>query len=148
MQFFHPGKSVSKLKKLIVLWLPALSWMGLIFFLSSRPGLRVAEGDADLVSRKFAHIGEYAILFLLLRRALKGSFFWSENAVLAVAASLSLVYAATDELHQSFVPLREGRAADILFDFLGIVLGLLVARFRVCGGWILGRTRSLRKQRS
>ncbi len=115
-----------QLRKLVSLWLPALLWMGLIFYLSSRPGLKVAEGPADFWTRKPAHVGEYAILFLLFFRALKGSFPWGRREVYLSAGAFSFFYAAFDELHQLFVPLREGKLTDLVFDLLGIVVGALL----------------------
>lgn len=117
------------LQKSIFLWLPALFWAGLIFYLSGRPGLKVAEGAADFFTRKLAHIGEYSILFLLLFRALRGSFSWSVRAILWGAGLFSFFYAVTDEVHQIFVPLREGRITDLFFDLLGIVAAFLIIRF-------------------
>jgi VanZ family protein len=104
--------------------------MGFIFYLSGRPGLKVAEGTADFLSRKLAHIGEYAALYLLLLRALKRSFSWEASLPLfLVAGTFSFLYAVSDELHQSFVPLREGKVGDLFFDLLGILAGFLAVRF-------------------
>jgi len=46
------------------------------------------------------------------------------------------MYAITDELHQSFVPSREGSVWDVLLDTTGGAFGLLFL-------WILGRWRKL-----
>src|SRR3989338_5338985 len=66
--------TVQRFFRLILLWLPPILWMGVIFFLSNQPGLKITEGPLDFLMRKMAHVGEYAILFLLLYRALRGSF--------------------------------------------------------------------------
>ena len=46
------------------------------------------------------------------------------------------LYAATDELHQLFVPTREGTIRDVLIDTTGAAIGLFVVwailQFRVC----------------
>ncbi|MEX0887759.1 MAG: VanZ family protein, partial [Patescibacteria group bacterium] len=62
-----------QLKKFLFLWLPVLAWAGLIFYLSSIPNLAVGEGEIDFLTRKPAHIAEYAVLFILIFRALRGS---------------------------------------------------------------------------
>lgn len=103
--------------------------MGLIFYLSGWPGLRITEGPLDFWTRKPAHVIEYAILFLLFVRAIEGSFSWRRWEVYIGAGIPSFLYALTDELHQLCVPLREGKAVDIGFDFLGIVLAALVLHF-------------------
>jgi VanZ family protein len=103
------------------LWLPVLFWAGLIFTLSSIPSLDTGLGTADLVLRKCAHAAEYAILGALLQRAVRRE---------PLAVLLGSVYAATDELHQSFVTGRQGSALDWLLDTGGVVVGvLLFARF-------------------
>jgi VanZ family protein len=102
-------------------WLPVVVWAGVIFALSSIPALGTGLGGWDVLLRKLAHITEYAVLAFLLRRAL--------SAPWAFAAAV--LYAISDEIHQSFVRGREGRLRDVLIDAVGIVLGLLAARRRV-----------------
>jgi len=101
-----------------------LLWMALIYYLSSKPGLAIGEGAVDFCTRKPAHMAEYAVLFLLLFRAIKGSSSWKEWEICIGAGILSFLYALTDEFHQSLVPLREARWYDLGFDLLGIVVGL------------------------
>lgn len=103
--------------------------MGFVFFLSAQPGLKIAEGAADFCTRKPAHMAEYAILFLLLFRALKASFRWIFWESAAGAGVLAVIYAITDEFHQSLVPLREARWYDLVFDLLGIALGIVFLRW-------------------
>jgi VanZ family protein len=91
--------------------------MGLIFGLSAIPSLSSGLGTWDLVLRKGAHMTEYAILAVLLWRALR-----NELAALAVA----IAYAGTDELHQTFVRGRHGSPVDAAIDALGAAIGLLV----------------------
>lgn len=85
--------------------------------------------------RKGAHLTEYAILSLLVWRALRkptpqDSRPWNwQPAVLAVL--IAGAYAATDEFHQSFVPSREGRWQDVLIDTTGAALGMI--GLRLCG---------------
>ena len=43
---------------------------------------------------------------------------------------IGLVYAATDEIHQSFVPGRSPDAADWVADALGVVVGSFVLYLR------------------
>ena len=103
--------------RLLSLWLPVVLWAGVIFAFSSIPSLGTGLGTWDLVLRKCAHMTEYAVLAILLRRALG-----SELAALAIA----IAYAVTDELHQAFVPGRHGSPVDVAIDGIGAALGLLV----------------------
>jgi VanZ family protein len=44
---------------------------------------------------------------------------------------IAILYAVTDEIHQHFVPGRDGRATDVLIDAAGVVVGVcLVAAAR------------------
>ena len=87
------------------LWLPVAAWCALIFFLSSLPDLSSGL-EYDYPLRKLGHALEYGVLFALTRRALGGS---SDRA----AAVFCVLYAASDEWHQSFVPGRCGCAGDV-----------------------------------
>ena len=101
----------------LLLWLPVVLWAGLIFGLSSLPDLGTGLGTWDLVLRKIAHFCEYAILGALLLRALG-------RAELAVAAGVA--YAATDELHQHFVPGRHAAFRDVAIDAAGVLAGVVL----------------------
>lgn len=101
-------------------WLPVLAWAGLIFALSSIPSLKSGLPEpGDFVLRKLGHMVEYAVLALLLRRALWAHGLDQERNGIPTAA-LALLYAVLDEYHQSFVPGREGSPRDVLIDALGI----------------------------
>lgn len=106
-----------------------LGWMAVIFFFSSLSGKQTA-GPPPLwyfIERKGAHVFEYGLLMLLSFRYLLLSYRReSYNKILVVAAFFSLMYGATDELHQFFVPLRGARFSDVLIDGLGILLMSLV----------------------
>jgi len=110
------------------LWLPVAAWAALIFALSSIPSLGTGLGTWDLVLRKLAHVGEYAILGALLLRALG-------RQRLAAAFALGVAYAVTDEYHQTFVEGRSGTATDVAIDAAGVALGILAwRRLRRVGG--------------
>ncbi len=104
-------------------------WMGVIFFFSSMPGA-VSGTDmpfALLLERKGAHVFEYFVLVLLSLNAFrlaypKERFGYS----LILSATLSLLYAFSDETHQLFVPGREGKLSDVGIDAIGIAIGVIV----------------------
>lgn len=109
--------------------------MGLIFYLSSRPGLGTGLGTWDVVLRKLAHVTEYAILAVLLSMT-----FTQEGASARGALFGALVgggiYAISDELHQTFVPDRHGSPIDVLIDTVGLALG---------AGWIYRRNAHMKQ---
>jgi len=101
------------------LWLPPLLWAAVIFALSSVPDLGTGLGGWDLLLRKLAHVAEYTLLGALLSRALRAD-------LPALAAGIA--YAASDELHQHFVPGRRGAPLDVLIDSVGVAIGVLAWR--------------------
>ena len=108
------------------LWLPVLAWAVLIFAFSSVPDLGTGLGDWDTALRKLAHMGEYAMLGALLVRA---------TGRAGVALALSVLYAVSDEIHQSFVPGRLGSPVDVAIDAVGVACGIAI--------WQLVRSRRL-----
>jgi len=77
----------------------------------------------DFIIKKSVHIIEYAILTMLMYRALRASGVKPQNAALG-AIFVSALYGATDEYHQSFTPGREPRVRDIFFDIIGAILAI------------------------
>ena len=100
-------------------WLPVVLWAGVIFALSSIPSLGTGLGTWDTILRKGAHVTEYAILAVLLVRAVGRE---------APALALGVLYAASDELHQSFVRGRHASPVDVAIDLVGLLLGALAWR--------------------
>jgi VanZ family protein len=113
---------------LLSLWAPPLVLMGVIFALSAQPDLSSGLGTLDTILRKLAHMAEYGLLVLLWWRPLRHV--TSERAAVGLALAIALVYAGTDELHQSFVEGRHGTPVDVLIDAVGMaaVAALLLRR--------------------
>ena len=86
----------------------------------------------DFAIFKMGHMLEYGILLFFNYQALRNTFqpkVSSRSVVnfLLVSFLLTLAYAFLDEIHQLFVPTREGRIRDVFFDGLGAAVagGLL-----------------------
>ena len=93
-------------------WLPVFLWAAVIFFFSSLPQIKISEFFIwDFIAKKIAHISEYAILFALFFRATKGR--------LPISFLLTMLYAVSDEFHQSFVLGRTATYFDLGFDLSG-----------------------------
>jgi VanZ family protein len=149
-------------KRLVKNWLPVFIWLGVIFLGSmdlmsaehtSRfivPFLRWLNPDISpealasihFIVRKCAHLGEYAVLaLLLLRAAISMTNLKRSLAILYVSVwGACLFVATTDEFHQRFVASRGASATDIMIDSGGAILGLLA-------GAIFGMTRSIKLER-
>ena len=149
---------MSKARTLIQYWLPVLFWMALIFSASSdsmsfqhtsriiAPLLHwlfpaISDATVHLVVvlvRKAAHLSEYGVLALLVWRLVRrlsanttGVWRWPD---LVKTMLVVLVYAASDEFHQRFVPSRQASIQDVAIDTAGGFLALLLL-------WGVGRWR-------
>lgn len=78
--------------------------------------------------RKVAHLAEYAILAVVLWRALyHGTSLRMKMSILCLCVWLgATLVAAADEYHQSFVPSRGSAWGDVLVDSGGAIFGLLI----------------------
>ena len=114
------------LKNLFSAWLPVITWAGLMFYLSdqsSLPSFKISVVNFLFV--KTAHIFVYAVLFFLINRALKINTKLNINFAWKLALVLTLTYAISDEVHQSFIPNRFGTLRDVGYDMLGASLVIL-----------------------
>ncbi len=119
----------------------SLAVMGVIFFLSNQErgasnttsitfiSLVLGKGaDVAVVLnafvRELAHMAEFAFLAFCLYMFFK-TFKLSGFLRCAFSAIISSVYAASDEIHQVFVPGRSGQIYDIIVDVLGVLLSVL-----------------------
>jgi VanZ family protein len=110
-------------------WAPPVVLMAMIFVLSAQPDLSTGLGVWDLIGRKIVHISEYGLLCFLWWRAIR-QVVLDRRAALALAFSVSIAYAGTDEFHQTFVRGRHGTPVDVAIDAAGmaIALALIVRR--------------------
>ncbi len=107
-------------------WLPVLLWMGVIFTFSSFQAVQAAEVHwVDFVIKKSAHVVEYAILWGLTFRALLNTSHLGKTKAGLVSLLMVVIYATTDEYHQTWIPSRTGRARDVLIDTTGASLAFV-----------------------
>lgn len=107
---------------------PLICWMALIFALSSRSALiEIDNPVSDRLVFKGAHVIVYAFLAWLWWRALSPRR-WVSWPILFAAWFLTTLYGVSDEIHQSFVPGRHARVADVFFDAAGALAMVIVLR--------------------
>jgi VanZ family protein len=113
----------------ILRWLPALVTMAVIFIFSSLPSYEVPDfGFLDVVIKNGGHFVGYALLAFAYSFALPRQLSQLQRGVIAIA--FALLYALSDEFHQSFVPGRNASWIDIIVDGLGAsTAALLWARY-------------------
>jgi VanZ family protein len=130
-------------------WFPVFLWASLIFFFSTdifssantagafEPILQqiFPQLTADhierihAVIRKLGHFTEYFVFGALVWRA-------SHNAAatrirrLALSVAITVIYAVSDEWHQSFVPSRTASLVDVLIDSIGGICGIWSFKLR------------------
>ena len=102
--------------------------MAVIFFLSHQPDLSSGLGTWDLIGRKILHAVEYALLCFLWWRALASVI--DPGRAVAVAAAISVAYAVSDEIHQTFIEGRHGSPVDVMIDTVGVAAAVTVIRRR------------------
>lgn len=102
-------------------WEPAILMMALIFLFSSLPPKVIPQfGKFDFSIKKLGHMLGYALLAPAYLRGIgkKGTL------EIALAWTMAIMYAFTDETHQAFVPGRSSSIIDIGIDGIGALAGL------------------------
>ena len=128
------------MKKYINLVL-VIIWMSVIFIMSSFNATESTEQSntivlwicnllsisnthiVTLIVRKLAHFSEYFILGVLLYNLVKS---FGKKAIFAVI--ICIIYAISDEVHQCFIPGREGKVIDVLIDTFGGTVGIYLIK--------------------
>lgn len=127
-------------------WMPVILWMVVIFAASTDLGSAEHTSrflipflqwihpaiswrtimQIEFLIRKAAHLTEYAVLAILLLRALRTGAreMFARHAVLVLV--LAALYAATDEFHQTFIPSRTPSPRDVMIDTCGAAVGLAI----------------------
>lgn len=114
--------------KRLTVYGPLIFWCFLIWRFSSTPDLDLQHLTPGLPNaawwdyplRKLAHVLEYVILYLLAARA------WPPKR----AWLFCVLYAISDEIHQTYVPGRAGRASDVVIDGMAAALAAVAPLLR------------------
>jgi VanZ family protein len=113
--------------------LAPLAWMAVIFYFSSKSDPSPGIGDLGHI---VAHFTEYFALASLWAWALV-PLLANVPRALALTGAICVLYAISDEWHQSFVPNRDSDPVDVLVDSAGVITALALsywwARRRVTG---------------
>jgi VanZ family protein len=108
-------------RKFLRYWLPAIMIMTAIFIASSTPSYDLPSfGLIDTLVKKGGHMTGYFLLTLAYLRAINTRMRKAAFLVLGLA----LLYAVSDEFHQSFVPGRNPAVTDVLIDMVGASLAV------------------------
>jgi VanZ family protein len=131
---------------LLANWGPVALWATLIFYFSTasfsasetsqilEPAINwffpAISADQFLIIhlsiRKLGHWGEYFVFAILVLRALRRQWRgYTELRHSALTMVIVFLYAASDELHQLFVPYRTASFADVLLDSVGGICAII-----------------------
>jgi len=111
-------------------FIPALTLMALIFAFSAMPSDDPDKGLLVLLARKATHFSEFFVLMGLWWWALARHLGGRRSLVPALA--ITVAYAISDEVHQTFVDGRVGTWRDVLIDAAGALTATwLIWRSRV-----------------
>ena len=116
---------IPKIKIFTYYWLPLIAYCVFIYFQSSYPS------PEDLPSFQFSdkmlHFMAYAVMGILFYRAYRTLPIKNEVQWIVLLSMISAsLYGVSDEIHQSFVPSRDGSFLDVVADVLGAVCGVYV----------------------
>jgi VanZ family protein len=108
-------------------WLPLVGYLAAIFYFSNlsdpTPGFDVSIND------KIIHFLQYFPLPFLFFRAFRNA---APQALrrnyFLYGIALAVLYALSDEIHQSFIALRDASLLDLAADVGGIVLGAIIMK--------------------
>lgn len=136
------GANLSWVDNGVLAWACVVVWMGVIFAFSAQAHsgelTEAYLGAFNVSVRKCAHMFEYAVLFTLIRRAIKLTKpLWIPHCS-QIAFVCTALYAMTDEFHQSFVPGRSATITDVMVDSTGALIAWLLFRFVVPKVWKSG----------
>ena len=109
----------TEMARVLQLWAPVVAYMAAIFYVSSLPQPVVPPGG-DKPWHLLAYLGLSVVTVRAVAGGLSGSI---DLRTAAVAISIAVSYAATDEFHQMFVPGRSAEVSDVLADTVGVGLG-------------------------
>jgi VanZ family protein len=111
----------------MVRWAPAVLIMLVIFLLSSIPSDGMPMFDRyDWPVKKLGHLTGYALLSYSILRGLGKK----DLPTIVLAWFLTVLFGASDELHQAFVPGRQSTLIDVGIDAIGALLGVLPTLYK------------------
>ena len=98
-----------------------------IFWVSSLSGSTPGKTEIPFVAITY-HFCAFFLFGFFLFFSMKGNK-KTKFTYVFLALFLSLLYAISDEFHQSFVPLRDASFADVATDFIGMSVSIFLGNF-------------------
>jgi len=120
-------------------YIPMITVMGIIFFLSNQPGDSLDLPDIPNVD-KVLHAVAYGVLALTTLFAVPGHKYRANPwRICLLVVLFCFMYGVSDEFHQSFVPNRMPSVLDLIADTMGAVVVVFVwFKMKKQGVWAKG----------
>ncbi|BCJ88059.1 VanZ family protein [Effusibacillus dendaii] len=128
-QDLRPQLAVWFSSQSLMLWLPHIAFV----YDGARYSWQTPYDMLEFFIRKLGHVTEYAILAFLWQQTLRHTRL-SRGKIYLWTVLICLLYASSDEWHQTFVPGRTGHPIDVAVDSIGILLATIIY-------WIFQRVR-------
>ncbi len=88
---------------------------------------KLSDNGETFDIRKYAHMAEFFLLSMVSFPFFRNLICrWKELRIFLLDFLFCFLYACSDEWHQTFIPQRSGRFADVLIDCAGVLIGLLL----------------------
>lgn len=82
-------------------------------------------GKIEHIIRKLAHFSLYTVVGILLM-GLMSTYNIKKSNRICLSFAIGLLYAVSDEIHQSFIPGRGPAVGDVLIDSCGVIAGIVI----------------------
>lgn len=106
-------------------YLPAFLWAALLFFLSSLTSMEIPKLTIQF-SDLYLHFVAYSAFGYFLTMAFFAPDLQFSQKKIFIAILIGMVYGASDEVHQMYVPGRMATVSDWIADSLGVMFGLFI----------------------
>lgn len=84
--------------------------------------------DIQPIVRKLAHFSIYMVVGILMMTFMTT---FSLNLIrkIFISVMVGIIYASSDEIHQSFIPDRTPAITDVIIDTAGVMIGIFIVLF-------------------
>jgi VanZ family protein len=121
------------MKQFTLYWLPLIAYCVAIYIQSDYPSPQSLPSFE--FSDKLLHLAAYAVMGVLFYRAYQTTPFNNNIQMLVLLSLVSAsLYGVSDEIHQAFVPARDGSLWDVVADILGAAGGVYLYN-----RWVIAR---------
>ena len=113
--------------------------------------LKIKQGDIEKfiqvgepIVRKLAHFGIYTVLGIA-SMAFLVTFNISKARQTLITTIWGILYASTDEFHQTFIDGRNGSILDVILDTSGVIFGIAIVLFMI---YLYSRYKTNKKEKT